>query len=141
MKATIRLTLPQARRFLLSRQGLMGAHRFEGAEGAYSFIRQAGSIQFDPIDVCGRNPDLVLQSRVPGYRKDMLADLLYRQRRLVDYFDKELCIFPVEDWPHFARMRVRRGQWMRSHEEVAGHAGRCFRRYGTRAALLPGDWH
>lgn len=108
----------QARRFLLYHQGLLGAHRFEGSAGVMAYIRQAGSIQFDPIDVCGRNPDLVLQSRVKGYRKQMLEKLLYQERSLTDYYDKELCIFPVEDWPYFERTRLRHREYVRSHEEI-----------------------
>ena len=43
----------QARQFILSKQGLIGAYRFIGKEGAYDYICQAGCIQFDPVDVCG----------------------------------------------------------------------------------------
>ncbi|NLD34801.1 MAG: winged helix-turn-helix domain-containing protein [Clostridiales bacterium] len=139
MTAAIRLSREQARRFLLTRHGLMGEHRFIGPEGAFAFIRQAGSIQFDPIDVCGRNPDLVLQSRIQGYSKAMLADLLYRQRRLVDYFDKELCIFPTKDWPHFARMRERRGLWMRSHEQISGAREHVLAEIRDRGPLCSKD--
>jgi hypothetical protein len=32
----------------------------------------------------------------------MLADLLYEDRSLVDYPDKN-CHYPVEDWPYFER--------------------------------------
>lgn len=39
--------------------------------GVCDYIRQAGCIQFDPIDVCGKNAELVLQSRVEGFTKDM----------------------------------------------------------------------
>ncbi len=114
----IQFSNEQARRFLLHRQGLLGERRFEGKAGILDFIRQAGSIQFDPIDVCGRNPDLVLQSRVKGYQKQMLEKLLYEERVLTDYFDKELCIFPVEDWPCFERTRQYHRQYVRSHEEI-----------------------
>ena len=37
----------------------------------------------------------------------MLDDLLYRDRRLVDYADKELSIWPSEDWPFFSSYRER----------------------------------
>ena len=95
----------QARQFILLRQGLLGEHRFIGKDGAYQYIRQAGCIQFDPVDVCGRNAELTLQSRVKGFRKKMLDNLLYRDRLLVDYSDKELSIWPSEDWPYFSRYR------------------------------------
>ena len=86
---------------------MLGEHRFIGKDGAYRYVRQAGCIQYDPVDVCGRNAELTLQSRVKGFTKQMLDDLLYRDRLLVDYSDKELSIWPGEDWPFFARYRER----------------------------------
>lgn len=97
----------QARQFILSKQGLLGSHRFIGKDGAYQYIRQAGCIQYDPVDVCGKNPELTLQSRAKGFTREMLSDLLYKDRLLVDYADKELSIWPSEDWPYFASYRER----------------------------------
>jgi len=101
------VTPDQARQFILLRQGLLGEHRFIGKNGAYQYVRQAGCIQFDPVDVCGRNAELTLQSRVKGITRKTLGDLLYRDRLLVDYSDKELSIWPSEDWPYFADYRER----------------------------------
>ncbi len=97
----------QARQFILSKQGLIGGYRFVGKEGAYGYVRQAGCIQYDPVDVCGKNAELTLQSRVKGFKKKMLHDLLYKDRVLVDYADKELSIWPTEDWPYFSSYRER----------------------------------
>ena len=101
----INMTLEQARRFILSKQGLLGKYRFVGKPGAYQYVRQAGCIQYDPVDVCGKNAELTLQSRVRGFTREMLADLLYKDRLLVDYTDKELSIWPREDWPYFSGLR------------------------------------
>lgn len=101
----LHLTRAQARRFLLRYQGLLGEHRFAGKAGALAYVRQAGCIQFDPVDVCGRNAELTLQSRVKGFSKATLETLLYRDRALVDYPDKNLSIWPRKDWPYFARYR------------------------------------
>ena len=101
------LTKQQARQFILSKQGLIGAYRFIGKSGAYEYVRQAGCIQYDPVDVCGKNAELTLQSRVKGFKKPMLQDLLYKDRLLVDYPDKELSIWPTEDWPYFSSYRDR----------------------------------
>ena len=101
------LTKAQARQFILAKQGLIGAHRFEGKGGAYAFVKQVGCIQFDPVDVCGKNAELTLQSRVKGFTKQALWELLYEDRALVDYSDKELSIWPAEDWPYFASYRER----------------------------------
>ena len=101
------VSLDHARQFILLNQGLLGNHRFVGKPGAYQYVRQAGCIQYDPVDVCGKNAELTLQSRVKGFRKKMLEDLLYRDRLLVDYSDKELSIWPSEDWPYFSGYRER----------------------------------
>ena len=101
------ITKQQAAQFILAKQGLIGSYRFIGKRGAYEYIRQAGCIQFDPVDVCGKNAELTLQSRVKGFKKSMLQELLYEDRKLIDYVDKELSIWPVEDWPYFAPFRER----------------------------------
>ena len=99
------LTNRQARQFMLLKQGLLGGHKFTGKQGAAEFVRQAGCIQFDPVDVCGKNAELTLQSRVKGFTKRTLYELLYEERVLVDFPDKNLSIFSVEDWPYFERCR------------------------------------
>ena len=103
----IELTKKQACQFILCKQGLLGKYRFYGKPGAYDYVQQAGCIQYDPVDVCGKNAELTLQSRVKGFRKTMLEELLYRDRLLVDYVDKELSIWPVRDWPYFSPFRER----------------------------------
>lgn len=101
------ITKEQARRLILLKQGLIGSYRYIGKQGAYDFIREAGCIQYDPVDVCGKNAELTLQSRVKGFTKKNLQDLLYKDRLLVDYPDKELSIWPSEDWPYFSSYRER----------------------------------
>jgi len=101
----ITLSNHQARQFMLLKHGLLGEHNFIGKRGALDYIRQTGCIQYDPVDSCGKNSELVLQSRVKGFTKKMLEELLYIDRRLVDYSDKNLSITPVEDWPYFTRFR------------------------------------
>ena len=101
------ITRQQARQFILAKQGLIGAYRFSGKDGAYEYVHQAGCIQYDPVDVCGKNAELTLQSRVKGFSKSMLHELLYEDRKLVDYADKELSIWPSVDWPCFTSYRER----------------------------------
>lgn len=99
------VSLSQARRFILRRQGLLGEYRYQGVDGVVAFTRDAGCVQYDPVDVCGRSPELTYLSRVADYRPEMLETALYGARQLVDCFDKNLCILPVEDWPCFGRLR------------------------------------
>lgn len=115
---TYTLTKEQARKFILLKQGLTGDYKFCGKAGVCSFIKQAGCIQYDPIDVCGKNAELVLQSRVKGFTKDMLYELLYEDRKLVDYFDKNMAIFSIEDWKYFERYREQYRNSSRSSDKV-----------------------
>lgn len=111
----VNFTNKQARQFILLKQGLMGNYKFTGEQGVCDYIKQAGCIQFDPIDVCGKNAELVLQSRVEGFSKDMLYKLLYKDRMLVDYFDKNMSIFSVDDWKYFSPVRAVYDQYGRNH--------------------------
>ena len=87
MEAKFKLSNRQARQFMLLKQGLLGEHKFIGKQGALDYIYQAGCIQFDPVNVCGRNAEITLQSRVKGYKKEHLDELLYEDRKLFDYPD------------------------------------------------------
>ena len=107
---TLTLSKSEARRFLLAHHYLWPPRSLSGKAGILDFIRHVGCVQFDPIDVVGRNPDLVLQSRVANYRRSLLEELLYTDRQLMDGWDKQAGIYPVGDWPYFARHRARMAQ-------------------------------
>ena len=92
---------------MLACQGLYPPRSWKGKRGVKSFFKRVRSIQFDPINVVGRNPDLVLQSRVLDYKPALLDGLLYQDRYLVDNWDKMASLSLVEDWPYFSRHRAR----------------------------------
>ena len=145
----INITRIQAKQFILIKQGLLGTHKFAGKEGAYQYVRSAGCIQYDPVDVCGKNAELTLQSRVKGFKKQMLSDLLYKDRRLIDYCDKELAIWPREDWPYFSGYRERskaHGQTFAGIPELEMQAVSYIREHGPVSSdTLPIEgtifWH
>lgn len=117
------LSNKQARQFILLKQGLIGDYKYEYEQGVCDFIRQAGCIQYDPIDICGKNAELVLQSRVKGFEKSMLYRLLYEDRKLLDYFDKNLSIISIDDWKYFERIREAYRQNTLSSREVEAVTG------------------
>lgn len=100
----------QARRYLVSYHRLAPPRSLAGKAGALQFVRQVNCIQYDPINIVGQNPHLVLQSRVRNYKPHVLDELLYADRSLVDGFDKVMSIYPTEDWPFFGAYRERMGQ-------------------------------
>ena len=114
----IQLTRQQARQFLLLKHGLLGEHQYDGKSGIMEFTRQVGCLQYDPIDICGKNAELVLQSRIRGFSKNMLEELLYQDRLLIDYPDKNLAIISIEDWPYFERYRQAARQHAESYPQM-----------------------
>ncbi len=96
-----------ARLFLLEYQKLLNCKCLEGKEGIMCFLKKVGSIQFDPLSIIDINPNLVLQARIKDYKSEYLTELLYKDRQLVDDWDKCMCIYAVEDWPYFQKFRER----------------------------------
>ncbi|WBW98212.1 winged helix-turn-helix domain-containing protein [Oceanirhabdus sp. W0125-5] len=104
----MKITKAEAREFLVNYHGLGSTSTFEGEEGILKYMKRVGCIQYDPLNVVGRNPDLVLQSRIPGYSSLVLEKMLYSDRSLIDGWDKMMAIYRQEDWPFFRRVRKRK---------------------------------
>ena len=88
------ITKEQACRYMLAKNGLLGAHIFRGEDGLIDYVHQAGCVQFDPVDVCGRSHELAFLARVKGFTHEMLYSLLYEKRQLIDFFDKTCASWP-----------------------------------------------
>ena len=108
-----------ARRFLLAHHFLLPPKQIPSDQIVDQIFGRLGCIQFDTINVVGRNADRVLQSRVKGYTQSILDDLLYQQRDLIDGWDKVASIFPKEDWPYFIRHRERMSAYHQARSEEA----------------------
>ena len=52
-------------------------------------IDRLGTVQYDPLNPVGRNPDLVFQARIPGYQVDDWQKAAYGDRILYDAWDKQ----------------------------------------------------
>ncbi|HXI46100.1 MAG TPA: crosslink repair DNA glycosylase YcaQ family protein [Candidatus Acidoferrales bacterium] len=109
-----------ARRFLVLRH-LLAPLRSLPAEPAsvLTVVERLGSLQFDPLEVAGRNHDLVLLSRIAGYRRAWTDHWLYDDRRLYETYNKGLSIVPTAEMPWY------RLTWDRSHAHLSS-AGEAF---------------
>ena len=104
------LSVKEARNFLINYQGLNTVCRYTQEKGVISYFEKVGCIQYDPLNVVGRNADLTLQSRVKGYHADMLYKLLYQKRTVIDAWDKMMALYLQKDWPYFKRLRTSKGK-------------------------------
>lgn len=95
----------EARHMLCRYHNLDGAEVLSGKAGAEKIMQRIHSIQYDPLDVVARNADLVLQARVNDYKEQDLYNLLYKEHKLIDGFDKEMCIYEAKDFARFKFVR------------------------------------
>jgi uncharacterized protein YcaQ len=94
---TLDISREQARRFL-------AIYHFTPTDVVGTMERLA-TVQYDPLNPVGRNPDLVFQARVPGYQVDDWQKAAYNERLIYDAWDKMACLVPVSDWPMRALIR------------------------------------
>lgn len=89
----------QARQFLLKKQLLYPPQSLKGKNAVDTVFNNLRVIQYDPLNPCGRNTDLVLQSRIKDYHPDGYYPWLYKGRKGIECYDKEMCIVPIADFP------------------------------------------
>lgn len=101
-----------ARRFILGRQGLWPGRRWAGKAGAARAMRAGEYLQLDPLRPVARSHDLVLHSRVEGYREGMFEELLYVDREFFDW-GGWLAAIPMDELPYWRVMMDRHavGRW------------------------------
>lgn len=63
------------------------------------------SIQFDPLNVVGRNAELALFSRIENFSRQDLFNALYSDKTLIDGWDKMMCVFARKDFSRFSYVR------------------------------------
>ncbi|MBN2797272.1 MAG: AlkZ family DNA glycosylase [Clostridia bacterium] len=97
----------KARQFLVNHHHLSD-YDLIGKSGILQFVTETGCIQYDPLNVVGKNADLVLQARIKNYKEKQLFDMLYKDRTLIDGWDKMMAIYLTTDFPNFSRIRTRR---------------------------------
>ncbi len=107
-----------ARRFLVRRHLLAPPRSLPATPASVKVVvERLGSLQFDPLDVTGRNHDLVLAARIAGYQRAWTDALLYEERWLFEAYNKGLSLLPTSELPWY------RVTWDRFH---AGHGQKTF---------------
>ncbi len=74
------------------------------------------SVQFDPLKPAGSNHDLVLQSRVPGYKVGDWEKAAYKDRFIYDGWDKQASLVPFSAWPVRRVFHHWHGDWLKEHQ-------------------------
>jgi hypothetical protein len=102
--------------------GRPSARRFTAANVA-RFARDVGGVQLDSINVVDRAHHLTLWSRFGPFDRDRLDRMVYRDRRLFEYWSHAACLVAAEDFPACRRAMLDYtprnkawGAWLRKHE-------------------------
>jgi uncharacterized protein YcaQ len=107
-----------ARRFLVRRHLLAPPRSLPPDPASVKVVvERLGSLQFDPLEVTGRNHDLILAARIDGYRRAWTDALLYEDRWLYETYNKGLSLVPTAELPFY------RITWDRF---AAGHGAATF---------------
>jgi uncharacterized protein len=117
-----------ARRFLVLRHHLAPPRSLPAEPASVMrVVDRLGSLQFDPLEVAGRNHDLVLLARIAGYERAWADGLLYGERALFEAYNKGLSLLPTTELPWY------RQTWDRNRE---AHDKGTFREHAPLVAEL-----
>jgi uncharacterized protein YcaQ len=137
---SIPISAPTARRFLALRHYLAPPRSLPaGPAAVMTVVDRLGSLQFDPLDVAGRNHDLVLLARVRDYRREWTDGLLYDERRLYETYNKGLSLVPTAELPWYratwdARRAAHEGGAFDEHAPLVEELLERIRRDGPMSA-------
>jgi hypothetical protein len=137
-----RISREVARRFLVKRHFLAPPRSLPAKKASVlTVVDRLGSLQFDPLEVAGRNHDLILLARIAEYRREWTDALLYEDRRLFEAYNKGLSILPSAELPYYRiswdRSRVRHDG--EAFDEHAPLVEELLERIRTNGPLVPGD--
>ncbi|HET7168993.1 MAG TPA: crosslink repair DNA glycosylase YcaQ family protein [Candidatus Limnocylindrales bacterium] len=128
--ATLTIDRATARRFLVRRHLLAPPRSLPaGPDSVKRVLERLGSLQFDPLEVAGRNHDLVLAARIADYERRWTDALLYDERWLYETYNKGLSLVQTAELPWF------RHTWDQNHDE---HAASTFVEHGPLVDELLG---
>ncbi len=150
------LTPAAARRLAIAKQRLAGTPRSATVDDIFTLVRDLGCLQIDPTNAVARSHLLVLWSRFGRYDPAHLDTLLWRERRLFEFWAHAASIVCTEDYPLFRQVTDwytpsdspaagRFQVWLRKNDALRRHVLAEIRRHGplpSRAIqdLAASDW-
>lgn len=106
---TLRLSADQARRLVLTLQGLADRPRRLAADGVVDLVERLGFVQLDSISTVARAHHMILLARNQTYRPKLLRRPLEEARLFEHWTDRIAAIIPTPFYPNWNR-RFRREQ-------------------------------
>ena len=122
LREDITISREVARRFLSLHHHLAPPRSLPSSPASVlSVVKRLGSLQFDPLQVTGRNHDLVLLARIKDYQREWTESHLYETRELFEAYNKGLSILPTSELPLY-RITWDRARARHDHGSFNEHA-------------------
>ncbi|MCS7364082.1 MAG: winged helix DNA-binding domain-containing protein [archaeon GB-1867-035] len=110
------ISVNEARKLIVKKQRLPPSFRGKGKEEVVEVVRSIAGVQYDPLPVIMQAQYLTLWNRVKNFRPEFLDELLYKERKLIEFvlIRQALHIVPVDELPYYyqAVQRVFRRGWI-----------------------------
>ncbi len=98
-----------ARKLMIEKQGFGPPLKTIKKNDIFETVDRLGCVQIDTINVVERAHNLTLWSRLGGYDKEMLHDLLYCDRLLFEHWAHANSIIPLKNYRYFIHpMQIRK---------------------------------
>jgi len=115
----IPLTTLQARRIILSSQGLTKSNSFgSGPNAVIKVVNQLGYVQIDTISVVERAHHHIIWSRLHDYDPEWLEKAQYKKREIFEYWAHAAAYLPMQDYrfslPVMNLFRDKKDNWPKS---------------------------
>lgn len=99
------ITKEQLRDFYINYHGFVEFFELDGQSAISHIFERIKSVQYDPLNIIGRNAELAMFSRNKNVTREDLFAALYDRRELVDGWDKMMCIFQSAEFEKFKYVR------------------------------------
>jgi len=134
----LKITKDAARRYTVKKQCFQQPQASVDKNQIFKVLKELGCVQIDTINVVERSHYLVFWSRLGSYRKELLDQLLYPDRKVFEYWAHAASIIPIEHYRYFKHgmeerkkeMRSKAKRWLKNKANLLDTVPREIKRNG-----------
>lgn len=125
MNTAENLSIPDARKLFIQSQFHFENKTASDKTGLYNVIEQLGYIQIDTISVVERSHHHILWTRMPSYKKNMLEELMEKDKTVFEYWSHAAAYLPMKDFrfslPRKKNYSERYKSWGKANRKIINY--------------------
>ncbi|MGB9693228.1 MAG: DNA glycosylase AlkZ-like family protein, partial [Fervidobacterium sp.] len=132
---------------VLKKQRLIPSTQGASKEDVADIVRSLCGIQYDPLPVIAQAHYITLWNRVQGFKENWLDELLYKERKLIEFMlmRNTLNIVPTEELPYYYQgtRSVARAGWIRHviEKSESRTSREILQKLREKGEISPKDFH